>query len=183
MANEPEVEVKAAKGGKGGFPVIPLLIVVLVIPVITLALTEFVIIPRLQSSMGAGESKAKADAGRGSAGGGGHSAPSGGGELGGDAHTYEFKDIICNLSGSMGTRFVKVNFEVAGSDPELSNMIKMKKPRVQDAIISTLSSKSIQDIEVPGGRDALRVALVSAINQAIGFAVVEELFFTEFIIQ
>ncbi|MCZ6674851.1 MAG: flagellar basal body-associated FliL family protein, partial [Verrucomicrobia bacterium] len=161
----------------------------LVIPAVTLALTEFVIIPRLQSSMGTSDNNAQADSRHGSSG-GGHSTSSGGGHSagGGDDHlgpgaSYEFEDVICNLSGTMGTRFLKVSFEVAGSDLELSSMIKRKKPRIKDAIITTLSSKTIQDIEVPGGRNALRVALISAINQAIGFAVVEELFFTEFIIQ
>lgn len=191
MANEPEAETKPTKGG---FPLVPLLIVVLVVPVVTLALTEFVIIPRLQSSLDGGDSHAQADAAPGSSG-GGHSAPGGGGHgkpsssHGGDGAghgsgvTYEFEDIICNLSGTMGTRFLKVSFEVVGSDPELSSMIRMKKPRVQDAIISTLSSRTIPDIEVPGGRNGLRIALISAINQAIGFAAVEELFFTEFLIQ
>ncbi len=193
MATDTDVDSPPAKGGKGGFPLVPLLIVVLVIPVVTLALTEFVIIPRLQSSMGGGgESNAKSSSGHGSSG-GSHSA-SGGGGHGSSSHggskedlgpgtSYNFEEVICNLSGTMGTRFLKVSFEVIGSDPELSSMIKMKKPRVQDAIISTLSSKTIQDIEVPGGRNGLRVALISAINQAIGFAAVEELFFTEFLIQ
>lgn len=192
MATEPDVDSPPPKGGKGGFPLVPLLIVVLAVPVLTLALTEFVIIPRLQSSMGGGgESSASASSGHGSSGGShssssGHGSSSHGGgkkEDPGLGVTYSFDEVICNLSGTMGTRFLKVSFEVIGSDPELSGMIKMKKPRVQDAIISTLSSKTIQDIEVPGGRNGLRVALISAINQAIGFEAVEELFFTEFLIQ
>ncbi len=196
MATEPEVDAKPAKGGKGGLPLVPLLIVVLVIPVVTLALTEFVIIPRLQSSLGGDNAEAHADTGHGSSG-GGHSSSSGGGHGSsksshGGGHgaadegpqtSYEFSDIICNLSGTMGTRFLKVSFEVAGGDPELSGMIRMKKPRVKDAIITALSSRTIQDIEVPGGRNALRVALITSINQAIGFEAVEELYFTDFIIQ
>jgi flagellar basal body-associated protein FliL len=54
---------------------------------------------------------------------------------------------------------------------------------VQDAIISTLSSMTIQELEAAGGRNSLRVALIAAVNQAIGMDIVEELFFTEFIIQ
>lgn len=197
MATEPEVDANPSKEGKGGLPIVPLLIVVLVIPVVTLALTEFVIIPRLQSSLGGDSAEASADAGHGSSG-GGHSSSSGGGhgssksshggghgkeEDAGPTTSYEFSDIICNLSGTMGTRFLKVSFEVAGSDPELSGMIRMKRPRVKDAIITALSSRTIKDIEVPGGRNALRVALITSINQAIGFEAVEELYFTDFIIQ
>lgn len=200
MADEPEVvEETAEAGGKGGLPLVPLLIIVLVIPAITLALTEFVIIPRLQSSVGGGDSHAEADSEHGSSG-GGHAAPSGGGhgepadshggghgkveaDPSGPGVTYEFDGVVTNLSGTMGTRFLKVSFEVAGSDPALSGMISAKKPRVQDAIITTLSGKTIKDIEVPGGRNALRIALITAINQAIGFKAVEELFFTEFMIQ
>ncbi|MCB1122746.1 MAG: flagellar basal body-associated FliL family protein [Verrucomicrobiae bacterium] len=192
MATEPDVEPKQSKGGKRGLPLVPLLIVVLVVPVVTLALTEFVIIPRLQSSLGSGDSashgkseQGSSGGGHSSSGGGGHGSSHDGGDHGdlGPQNTYEFKDVICNLSGTMGTRFLKVSFEVAGSDPDLSSMIRMKRPRVKDAIITTLSSRTIQDLEVPGGRNALRVALITAINQAIGFEAVEELFFTDFIVQ
>ena len=52
-----------------------------------------------------------------------------------------------------------------------------------DAIITTLSSESIQSLEVPGGRNRLRLSLIDAINQSLNEDLIDQLYFTEFIIQ
>ncbi|MBC2595015.1 flagellar basal body-associated FliL family protein [Ruficoccus amylovorans] len=178
---------------KAPIPWLPLGLVLLIIPVITLLLTEFFVIPRLKSSLVAEVRPASAEA----------PEPPAAEEESSDAHaaktesaetgdhstgknkggTVTFEEMISNLSGTMGTRFIKVSFEISSSDQRLSELVAAHRPRVQDAIITTLSSHTIQQIEAVGGRDGLRLALMGAINEALGEQVADHLYFTEFIIQ
>lgn len=183
MADDSPTEVTSAPPAKAAVPWVPLILVLLFIPIITLLLTELVVVPRLRSSLGepasAGQTTTTTTAAPvGAAAAEGQAAASGAA-----VNEVIFSDIVANLSGTMGTRFMKVSFHVTSRDPQLALVVQSKRPRVQDAIITTLSSRTIQELEATGGRNALRVALIASINQAIGLDIVEELFFTEFIIQ
>lgn len=185
MADEAPTNPQTGVPPKAKVPWVPLILVLLFIPIITLLLTELVVVPRLRSSMGNDDA-----AGTQQNGGGTAVAPAAAPATGGSAragssgeYTVVFTEIVANLSGTMGTRFMRVSFHVAGRDPRMESLIQQRRPRVQDAIITTLSSKTIQELEAIGGRNSLRVALISAINQAIGVEMVQELYFTEFIIQ
>ncbi len=183
MAEEPQAQEKGKEKSEKTNSWLPLILVILFVPVITMALTEFVVIPRLRASLGpTGPTEAKSSAN--AHGKGGHGKSHGGSkDEGGSTTEVVFSDLIANLSGTMGTRYMKVSFHVAGEDSALAETIDASRPRVQDAIITTLSNKTIQELEATGGRNALRVSLISAINQALDEDLVEELYFTEFIVQ
>jgi flagellar FliL protein len=153
-------------------PWLALFLMLLIVPLVTLAITEFVVIPRLQSSM-SGQTKEDAKT-TGNA--GAKSA-----EVA--MSSYRFDEVVANLSGTMGTRFIKVSFEVQGKSEDLGDAMRKKKSIVSDAVISTLASESIQSLEVPGGRNRLRLSLIRSINEALSNNLIEELYFTEFIIQ
>lgn len=183
---EPEVK-EEAKAGK--VPWLPLSLMLLIVPVLTLVITEFVVIPRLKVSLGADSGVAAGgthtpvavDAGGGGHGGGhgGDTSPT----AGGSGFSYSFDDMVSNISGTLGTRFIKVSFELRGDSEGFSAQVRNNKPMVQDAIIASLSSVTIQSLEAAGGRNRLRVALIEAINGTLEGVAVEELYFTAFIIQ
>ena len=159
----------------------------LVVPVVTLAITEFVVIPRLQSSLASDNESAskggKVSGGETAGKQGGGKSKKGSAELGGSGTSYAFEEMVANLAGTMGTRFIKVSFEVRGENPDLAQTIRVNKAVVTDAIITVLSSESIQSLEVPGGRNRLRLSLIQSINQSLSMDLVEEVYFTEFLIQ
>lgn len=175
--DDPKADANASSAKKASVPWLPVLLAFLVIPVLTLALTEFVIVPRLASaieeSLGLADDAEARPARTGRA-----AQPPPVQEF-----SMEFNEIVANLSGTMGTRVMRVSFQVTSRDPNLREIMNSRRARVQDAIITTLSASTIQQLEVPGGRNGLRVRLISAINQAVGAEVVQDLFFTEFIIQ
>lgn len=181
-----------AAPAKAKVPWVPLVLVLLFIPIITLVLVEFVVVPKLKSTMAAefgAEGAAatghaapavekEADGGHGGGGhGGGDAAPAG------DGMQVAFEGIITNIAGTMGTRFLKVSFQAVGTSAELGALVRSRDAQVQDSIITTLSGMSMRELEAPGGRNAMRIALISAINSAIGLNLVKELYFTEFIVQ
>ena len=83
----------------------------------------------------------------------------------------------------MGTRFIKASFEVEGGSNDLRQLIRDNKAQVHDAVTTVLSSRTIKELEMPGGRNALRVSLIESINEALEVSIVEELYFLELIIQ
>lgn len=178
-----------AKGG--GAPWLPLILVLLLVPIITIAGMEFVVIPKLKKALASEASGVAQSADKGTAAtkaedsGGSHGGSHGGGKkpAAGAASSYQFEEVISNLSGTMGTRFIKASFEVTGESSELRPLIRENKAQVRDAIMGVMSSRTISELEAVGGRNALRVSLIEAINQALDVSIVKELYFMELIIQ
>ncbi len=187
MSEETSNIAVVAPQTKARVPWLPLGLVLLIIPVITLLLTEFLVVPRLKASFTtasevetddhASEPASSHEESNDS----GHGSKAGKSE--GAGHKVKFDGVVSNLSGTMGTRFIKVSFELSGGNSRLGELVVAHRTHVQDAIITTLSSHTIQEIEAVGGRDGLRLALIGAINEAVGEKAAEELYFTEFIIQ
>ncbi|MFP4157400.1 MAG: flagellar basal body-associated protein FliL [Opitutales bacterium] len=186
-----DVEEAESADKSGRVPWLPLVVVLLVVPIITIAGMEFVVIPKLKSALAVSsgaepaakaEKSAKAD----SDGGGGHG---GGGHGGGKeapsspATSYKFEEMVTNVAGTMGTRFIKTSFEVSGSSSDLRTKLRAREAQVQDAIMTVLAGRTIKELEAVGGRNALRIDLIEAINSALGQGMVDELYFLELIIQ
>ena len=148
-------------------------------PAISFAVTQFVLIPRITAAVvqqggkkGRGRhvgtaretSRQKSE---------GKAAPS-----------YEFSNIVVNLTGSGGTRYLKASFTVTGSKPRSSTgILNENKNQLLDVAINVLGSKSMADLEAPASKNMVRNDLVESFNQALKDSVVEQLFFTEFVVQ
>src|SRR3954469_6853536 len=156
---------------------LPALAALVLAPAASWATAEFVLLPRLQKKLAASPvatSPAEEPATK-----SGHEAKGGHGEKGkeGDAATtYEFSNVVVNLSGTMGTRYLKTTFMVTGAAPTLKGVFDTNKPRLTDVTLSVLSSLTLADLEEPGSKNVLREKLVAAYNQALGKRVVEQVY-------
>ncbi len=179
------------KGGIGAW--IPVIAAILLAPVATWATVEFVLLPRLQKKIAAtapGEHGAEAA-----------SAPAeppthsakpgkenkggkGGKESGGSPGTYEFQNIVVNLAGTMGTRYLKTSFLVtAAKDNDIKSLFEGSRARLMDVTLNVLSSLTLADLEEPGSKNIIREKLVMAYNQALGKKVADQVYFSDFVIQ
>ncbi len=180
----------AASGG-GAKSLLPVILAVVLAPAVTWATVEFVLLPRLQKKMAAAAPNAAAPAGE-------HGAPApspatpapagkpdkGGKETkGGSAAGYEFQNVVVNLAGTMGTRYLKTSFLITGSDPALKSTFEGNKPKLTDVTLNVLSSLTLADLEEAGAKNILREKLVNAYNQALGRKVAEQVYFSDFVIQ
>jgi flagellar protein FliL len=158
---------------------LPAIAVVLLAPAVTWATVEFVLIPRLQKQLSAPvpETAAAEPA----AGGHGHGK---GGKEGKDnaAPNYEFQNIVVNLNGTMGTRYLKTSFLVTG-EAGIKAAFETNKPKLTDVTLNVLSSLTLADLEEPGAKNVIREKLVGAYNQALGRKVAEQVYFSDFVIQ
>ncbi len=178
-ASAPAPAAAAAKGA--GFKAwIPAIVAILLAPAATWAVGQFVLIPQLAkklASVPAGEEvAAEAAPGEGKGGKEGKDGKDG-------APSYEFQNVVVNLAGTMGTRYLKTSFLVTGAEPGIKALFEANKPRLTDVTLNVLSSLSLADLEEPGAKNVLREKLVAAYNQALGKKVAEQVYFSDFVVQ
>jgi len=184
-----EAAAAKAKGGGALKTWLPVVLAVLVAPATCWAVAEFVLLPRLQAKLTVaaspeGAAAHAAPAAAKPAAGHGDKKKEGGKEEGSNADTYAFSNVVVNLSGTMGTRYLKTSFVVTGLKPDtIKAAFEENKDKLTDVTLGVLSSLSLSDLEEPGAKNVLREKLVTAYNQALGSRVAEQVYFSDFVVQ
>ena len=183
---------EAAAPAKGMNPMILLVLVIVLAPVLSLVVGKFLLLPALTKELAAapaegaaGEAHAEeapAEAAHGGEG-GGHGKKGEKGAEGGAGNTYEFENVVVNLAGTMGTRYLKVTFLVTGKDKSLRAAFENNKPKMIDVTINVLSSLSLADLEEVGAKNIIREKLLAAYNQALEKRIADQIYFTDFVVQ
>jgi flagellar protein FliL len=187
---------KAGGGEKGGGlkAWLPAIVAVVLAPAASFAVAQFVLLPKLQKQIAlaapaagahgepaeGGEEPAEAESGGGEHG-GGHGGKEGAAATG----NYEFSNVVVNLSGTMGTRYLKTSFIVTPVDKKgnLKTVFEEQKARLTDITLNVLSSLTLSDLEEPGAKNVLREKLVATYNQALGKRMVDQVYFSDFVVQ
>jgi flagellar FliL protein len=171
---------------------LPVLAALVVAPGATFAVAQFVLLPKLKAELVASlpeigpdgrplPPKKKAESGDKKKE-GGHGKE--GKEGANDPGTYNFENVVVNLSGTMGTRYLKTSFVVKGAEKEpIREAFEENKARLTDVTLGVLSSLTLSDLEEPGAKNVLREKLVTAYNQALGRHVAEQVYFSDFVVQ
>jgi flagellar FliL protein len=166
-----------AKAGQGGW--LPVIVILVLVPALSYAMAEFVLFPRLEQRIAAATAAAGAE----------HAAaenpadPKGEKPKGDPTFSYEFKDIVSNLAGSMKSRYIKVSFTAYSSNPDLAKIIEANKAKLLDTTLSVLSALAISDLEDSTVKNKVRNELVFSYESVLKGRVIEEIYFSEFVIQ
>jgi len=175
---------------KSGNPLMPVIAVVVLVPALCYAVMDFVIIPKIKTSLGAPAAPAKADAHgakkksdphakkSGGHGGGGHGAVDAPAE-----GVAPFGSIIVNLAGSNNSRLLKATFSVKSEDPNIADIIKENLPSLRDAANTIMSSQTNNSQDIASGRELIRKSLISQFNRLLGGEVIDQVYFDEFVVQ
>lgn len=172
VENLPPAGGESGKGG--GNPIVPVLAVVILLPAITFALSEFVLIPRMKEALGVTA---------------GHESHNGEGKEGGaylghgDVFTYEFPNIVANLSGALKSRYVKISFTVESKESDFVAIMESNRIRLIDATLGVLSGLTLADLEEPGVKNVLRNSLLNIFETTLNSRIVEQLYFSEIVVQ
>jgi flagellar protein FliL len=177
----------AVEAPKVGSPWLPIIVVIVLMPVISFALTQFVLIPKIQAGIApAKEAAAAAAAGAKPAAASAGAAKAGADDKDGKVNasfSYQFDDVVVNLAGAAGTKYLKATFTVFSSNADLEKLMTDNKSHLLDVTLNVLSSKTLADLEAPGAKNLLRSDLIANFNQVLNSEVVEQLYFSEFVIQ
>jgi flagellar basal body-associated protein FliL len=119
----------------------------------------------------------------GGSGGAGHAEPPKPREVPG---VLELDPFVANLGGEAG-RFLKCTVSLALADGERAAKIREEEPltrlRVQDRLLGVLTSIQADELAGPGGREALRRALLRSAREALPEERVEDVYFKNFLFQ
>ena len=175
----------AAPAGKSLLGMLlPIVLVVVLAPVVSWLVMQFVMLPQLEKRLSAaGGTTVAAPASAAPA----PVAEKGKGKKGEAApvapNSYKFSNVIVNLAGTMGTRYLKTTFLVTGSDQKLNETFVGNEPKLVDITLNVLSSLTLAELEEAGAKNIIREKLVNAYNQALGHKVVEQIYFSDFVVQ
>ena len=175
-----ESETIPASGGsskKSSNALIPIIVVILLVPALCYGVMEFLIIPKLKSASGGGADHSKTESSAKS------KKDSHGGVKPPGEHIVEFGGIVVNLAGSGNSRYLRTNFIIASSDKDITKVIEDSKGSLKDAAITVLSTQSLDALDGANGREVVRKGLITRFNNVLGGEVIDQIYFTEFLIQ
>jgi flagellar FliL protein len=93
-------------------------------------------------------------------------------------------DFTTNIvQGGKSTKFLKTKVSVRTSDEDVSEEIKKSNVVIRDSVIKALSSKQFEQVATQQGKLLLKEEVSKTLNGILTEGEVEEVFFTEFIIQ
>lgn len=187
MAKEAPTEKKevaaaapaVSAAGNGGW--LPVIVVLVLMPVLSFVMAEFVLFPRLEKRLGAAAPAEGADHGKPAHGKSAHGK--GQAEKVEPTYAFEFKDIVSNLAGSMKSRYIKVSFTAYSADPKFAEIVEHNRAKLLDTTLSVLSQLSLADLEDSTVKNKVRTELVLAYEAVLHGRVIEEIYFSEFVIQ
>jgi flagellar protein FliL len=91
--------------------------------------------------------------------------------------------VLVNVAGTMGTRYLMASLTLVSSNPDVKALVDKNDAQLRDSAASTLSVKTISDLEKPGARNLIRTELISVFNNILGDGAVSDIYLTEFAIQ
>jgi flagellar FliL protein len=167
-AETPAPAPKAAGGFKAW---LPLIITVVFMPVLAYAMTVSVLLPQIQKGLGitapvvTSSAKPKAD------------------NPGAKKITVGMDKLLVNVAGTMGSRYLLTSLSMVSTDPGFQQKVTDNDAALRDMANSTLSAKTLADLEKPDERNLIRTQLLASFNNILGSDEVQEIYLTEFAIQ
>lgn len=96
---------------------------------------------------------------------------------------YSLGTLIVNLADEGGKRYLRVSIELELESQELIEEIEKRLPQVRDSILMILPTKTYADINTTPGKIAVRDELLAAMNGIVKTGKINNLYFTEFVVQ
>ena len=98
---------------------------------------------------------------------------------------YPLESFVVNLmdKSESGKRYLKTTIELDVMGQEGLDLIEPRKAQLRDAILLLLTSQSFMEINTIEGKLELKRAILLRINQVLSEKVVNNIYFTEFVVQ
>jgi flagellar FliL protein len=96
---------------------------------------------------------------------------------------FPLDQFIVNLLSENNRRFLKVAIDLELDEEDVLEELGTKIPRIRDIVIRVLSSKSLEEISTPKGKEKLKKELIGQLNAVLLDGQVVRIYFTDFVIQ
>jgi len=96
---------------------------------------------------------------------------------------YPLDKFTVNLLSQNGSRYIVAKIDLEQENEEMTVELDTKVSLIRDIIISILSSKTVEEISTPKGKEKLKEQIVDQINKYLEDGEVKRVYFTNFVIQ
>lgn len=96
---------------------------------------------------------------------------------------YNLGSFLVNLADKNANTYAKVSITLELSNKKVQQEVVKRLPIIKDAVINLLSSKTYDEIRTPEGKEELRLELIKRINAILVTGGVQNIYFTQFIVQ
>ena len=100
--------------------------------------------------------------------------------------TFELKEMYVNIAETKGTRVLKIEPILVLSDAKLASKLEKMAPMLRDRVLMAASTKTIDELDGPNGKESLKREIISMINNSIKdqmSGAVTDVYFNQFLIQ
>jgi len=95
----------------------------------------------------------------------------------------DIADITINLADTEVSRFLRAKIKLEVRGEEAQQKVELNMIKINDMVITLLSSKTFDEIRTPQGKYELKEDLVYRINRLVTGKPVKNLYFTDFVSQ
>lgn len=95
----------------------------------------------------------------------------------------DMETFLVNLSDPQGGRYLRLTMQFRLSSPQTAAEFTERKAELRDAVLMLLSSQKSDDISTLSGKMALKRTLMAQMNRLLRQGQVEDIYFTEFLVQ
>lgn len=98
-------------------------------------------------------------------------------------HIYKMEPFVVNLMDPGQLRYLKVTLHVESNQDKVNEEYEKRLPQLRDAILTILTNKDYKEVMSSEGKTALREEIKGKMNQLSVSFKVQNIFFTEFVVQ
>ncbi|WP_419785775.1 flagellar basal body-associated FliL family protein [Pseudodesulfovibrio sp.] len=91
--------------------------------------------------------------------------------------------FLVNLADPLGRRYLKLGMEVEVRDEKVSGALTTEQPKIKDALLLLLSSKTYDSLSTMADKVQLKQEVVDRLNQILGKGAILRVYITEMVIQ
>lgn len=95
----------------------------------------------------------------------------------------KMEDFVVNIMHKDATRFLKIGITLEAKDKESGEHIKRRMPQITDAVLLLVGNKNFDQIKDLQGKLQLKADLISHLNSLLGSDRLNDIFFTDFVVQ
>ena len=93
------------------------------------------------------------------------------------------ENIIVNLAGSQGSRFLMTSIAIATEDEKLESALRGRQVELRDKITTVLEVMTMPQLTAPGARDTVKARIQSMVVSMLGGRPKLKVFVPQFVIQ
>ena len=97
---------------------------------------------------------------------------------------FPLEHFIVNVNDSSGSiRYLKIEIKLELENSDMQAEVENRSPKIRDSVVTILTNKSVDDVSDTKGKQKLKEEIRARINSFLTLGKIQEVYFTDFIIQ